>query len=1447
MDINLDRRAEGYRARHRRNRIWKKLVTALGCLVVFCTTYALILPAITMERETVCGLSEHVHTDSCYSRQRGALVCALAESEGHTHTDACKGTKRVLSCTTPESDGHTHGEGCYDAEGVLTCTLPETQGHHHSDSCYRTEEVFVCGKAESVPHHHADECYAWETVATCGIQEHTHTDSCYPAKPAETTSAGETGATTEPVLSEQVTTPEETLQVTATEETLPVQEEALALFAEGTEPLPNVEITATSTPKASYDPSVNKFKTTIHVDFRIPGSAFSNTTTYTYDYPEGIEIPESLLNREHPLEDNRGTYRFEKVNGVYRLSVILSDVNQTQDDVTGFVNFNGTLDATKVHEDGRIVLGSGDNQLIIDRDKITYPSGETEKYDISASKSTDGNIDDGKLTYQVTISTKKGTPSPIQFTDTIQTDGLKLGTPVVKVNGQERQATWNADTGTITMNDLPGLSPGQTHTIEYTYDVTDYPAAVMNPNNTLTVKAKDEGRKQEVTDEKKVSTKIDKTHTAAKVGKLEGNRIKWTITLNDHRSDITGATLTDEMFQTLSAGSDITVSPASGYTLENGKITFSEVEGKKNNQRYTITYYTDAPEDENVKEVVNKADFDPDPDTPDDDIKMEEKVGVGIDAAKSGTYNPSQETITWEITVNAKKRNIAGAVLTDDMLTHALPGTIRVEIINGNADELSGSYVQNTDTDGKVSITFLPVDGEVNTNTYTVTYTTAASPALAARTVSNTAHLKKGDHEEEVTAEVTIDSGGSVEKTNGQLDKTTGILPWTVTIHVPAGGIPVNTQLVDMMGKDSGENVYMTNLQVEAAVDKFCQALNIQPQDVTVDIADGIYWSPNQYDYSQIDSYTDAKFRKLTLTLLKDWLPANGQAQDISVTYDTTLIIDPAKMNQVYSNYFKAGEKESSAQFEYWRSGVEKTDDDGKTGTSTVTSQGDLIWKVIVTLDDTARQSLDITDTLPSDVTLEDLVLIRPTDPWNNSTVGMTIGEDGTVSGQDGLYQVAGTYDKTTGEVSLKVTAVNSGDLPTKTKLTFVFGCRTAYTDKDTHTFTNNVEAAGIGSASQTQKWTYDNQDTETTVLGKIGAWHNDSRMLSYSVSINPEGKQLSSPGGTGKLTLVDTLSYEKAIWGSITDENGNWLENREFTIDVSLVQNSVKLYRVTKNEDGTTTKTALSVPWTFEEQLGINEWDRNRGCILRMSDVPDGTHLLLEYKYHVETNAPKNGVIYDLPIGNKVTLKGTDYETAADKFEKKWQETQTSGQVTSGRTLAIYKVARGDYGTVLPGAEFTVYTVDTSVTPYAFTEYTARPDGSMFSNPMVTDDSGRLTIRIQDKAGTSLNFDYDTLYALQETKAPAGYRLPDDPQVFYFYFSNPDGAARAIPGNLPAGAMDLSQTDQQKFVENEPVPTYELPQTGGGGTRGFSLGGALITVGGLYLLTRKKRRRRDA
>ena len=41
----------------------RSIVQSLACLVVFCTTYALILPAITLERPTYCGIKEHTHSD----------------------------------------------------------------------------------------------------------------------------------------------------------------------------------------------------------------------------------------------------------------------------------------------------------------------------------------------------------------------------------------------------------------------------------------------------------------------------------------------------------------------------------------------------------------------------------------------------------------------------------------------------------------------------------------------------------------------------------------------------------------------------------------------------------------------------------------------------------------------------------------------------------------------------------------------------------------------------------------------------------------------------------------------------------------------------------------------------------------------------------------------------------------------------------------------------------------------------------------------------------------------------------------------------------------------------------------------------------------------------------------------------------------------------------------
>lgn len=108
---------EQYSDNRKRKRIRFRILFALACIVVFATTYALILPAITMEKE-VCGIEEHTHTESCYE-----VTEAVQEQK--------------LICVKEESDDHQHTAECYE-----TVTIPE-------------EKSLVCGKTE---HTHTIEC-----------------------------------------------------------------------------------------------------------------------------------------------------------------------------------------------------------------------------------------------------------------------------------------------------------------------------------------------------------------------------------------------------------------------------------------------------------------------------------------------------------------------------------------------------------------------------------------------------------------------------------------------------------------------------------------------------------------------------------------------------------------------------------------------------------------------------------------------------------------------------------------------------------------------------------------------------------------------------------------------------------------------------------------------------------------------------------------------------------------------------------------------------------------------------------------------------------------------------------------------------------------------------------------------------------------------------------------
>ena len=68
----LYRKIKEYLEQHHQRHLLRRVAAALACLVVFITKYALIYPAITLEKHAACGYEEHAHSDACYEN---VLVC----------------------------------------------------------------------------------------------------------------------------------------------------------------------------------------------------------------------------------------------------------------------------------------------------------------------------------------------------------------------------------------------------------------------------------------------------------------------------------------------------------------------------------------------------------------------------------------------------------------------------------------------------------------------------------------------------------------------------------------------------------------------------------------------------------------------------------------------------------------------------------------------------------------------------------------------------------------------------------------------------------------------------------------------------------------------------------------------------------------------------------------------------------------------------------------------------------------------------------------------------------------------------------------------------------------------------------------------------------------------------------------------------------------------------
>ena len=469
-----------------------------------------------------------------------------------------------------------------------------------------------------------------------------------------------------------------------------------------------------------YDKTTGNYKSDLKVNFSIPSNDIKNANySYELKYPEGIIVPDKLIGQTFTLKDEdkttAGTFHFVKNDdGTYsaRINFDQDYVNNAGTTITGHLWFEGELKKTTVTDEGKIVISGEDKvKLEIPREEIKYPEDENNKYNINVmKKEASYNKETGKLEYTVYVSSIKGTPDDIDFSDTITVTGMALGTPQITVNKQTMKkysweqegnpsksetitvdSTYESNTIKMKLPQLPKGKEGQDHStyveykryeIKYSYDVSSMDVGTLTANNKAHVESKDSKTGEIIRDEDKKDITIENKYEIAKRGDFDSanNRIKWTITLNSKNANIVGGKLTDEMLSMIKSGTDVTITPSEGAKIvrgADGKITsidFEPVSNEKNTNQYTIIYYTEAEQTWKDQTVRNTVTFKPDGG---DDVS-----GTGDVSIKGGEV----------------KKTVDSAVEAPDGKTAEIKWTVSLVILDGKlpkttiVDSMSSSH-----------------------------------------------------------------------------------------------------------------------------------------------------------------------------------------------------------------------------------------------------------------------------------------------------------------------------------------------------------------------------------------------------------------------------------------------------------------------------------------------------------------------------------------------------------------------------------------------------------------------------------------------------------------------------------------------------------------------------------------------------------------------------------
>lgn len=1482
MNSSFAQAAKKLLQKYRRKKMWQKVLGVMAAVVVFITTYMLILPAITLE--TACGMEAHTHTDECYtvdeSTGEKTLICEIEE---HTHTQDCyqdNNENSVVMLDDDGVDGTTENTANDAGEKEL---LPVTKLSGNETEYDPTTDQFTTKVR-------IDFQFTAETgTPTAGtVYMYTYPEGItvpddVVSKGAQNLYDGDTLAGTyqfikneDGTYSVRVIFNENYVNESGDKVTGYVQFEGSFSKEDVNEEgdivvggdnatilVPGEEITYPADETESYDIDVSKSGSWVQDGDKLVYTVYVRTTKGTPDsinFTDKITVPDGLTLGEPMVEVKK---YIRHIYGEYSQSdategTAVSVTPDTSTDDTISMNLPGLSiltdqthgDYDTVHTDyefyiitytypiteqtvaevspeNKVTVTAKDEtkgQTVTDSDETTVNVNKDFSYTLDKSGAV-ASDKQGYIKWTVTVNNNEMNIAGAKLTDEMlglvedtATDIVIYpaeGAKVTKENGKITDITFAATENGVNKNK---------------YTITYYtPVEESWDGTTVTNKTTLDPKPDETGDEKEAEASVTVSGVQLnKQGKFNGatNEIDWTITVNAGNLDIAGATLTDEMFAVLSE-TDFIIEPSDGYSFtkdDDGKITgitFTAVKDGKNTQCYIIKYSTDVTENEDgtTSAVTNSATLSPGEGTIGKPIGVDSTVKPeDVQLTKSGSYEWDGK-IKWTIVVNEGNRDIAGAILTDNMLKELKPSDITIYDGNWNqVSEASGEYLIAS-SEGKVaSISFNAIGGsESNTKKYFIVYYTEPLREWNDKIVHNEAKLTLDGKNIPGTADVTVPGDGSVAKSAGtgevSEDGMTMTIPWTVTLTIPKGGLPAGTTIVDDVTKNqynnTNTNQWMTRSQITAWATNLTwtddngnsvggtNTYKPPAEQVTFLASDG-----NTYTYKQISEYKHpagedgVNYEALTYTLFtihfpEGLVPLEG-ATKLTFTYSTTVDLTKTTTggNKFY-NDIKVGGKETGAEYTYYKPGIVKTDGNGSTDTTTVSNEGTLTWKVKATVGEGSKK-LTLIDTLPEGVTLESLQLTG----WGNLNMELAV-DVGTISGTDSTnqYTVSGTYQD--GVITLDIVPKTDGNtIQTGSEFTLTVNCQVDNAENQTgsKTLTNTakmeLDGGEIGSSSQTQEWTYKKEEVVTQVVDKSGKWDKANRIMNYKVVLNPDGKDLVE--GADTLTLIDTMTY-------VNQFSLYYPVSGTYNVNAALIQSSVKLYKAVWDEEQSEWVIGDAITdWSWTYDTSSDGW--NNTNTITASGIPDGTPLMFQYSYRVTCNMPDevdgNKLSADLSFKNTAKLEGTDYSGDHTSSNTKWEHSSDSAGVTTDKSYTFYKVEAGNYNVSLEGTTFSVYQYDTNTGKYdekPVKTYSTNASGSFHITRQEKDASGTVTFA----------YDTNTLYKVTETAPPEGYKLPDKVKTFYFYFSSTEDTAHTLPENLPSDAVDLTNEARTVYVEN--------------------------------------------